>query len=87
MENNETYIKLKKLAVVLYEEFNGNQSAIMNELVKNNLKLTPEQIEEKSKGLNLDDYVLMGDKEYANILKDIENNDEIIYIYKKVVKH
>lgn len=87
MENNETYIKLKKLAVVLYEEFNGNQSDIMNELVKNNLKLTPEQIEEKSKGLNLDDYVLMGDKEYANILKDIENNDEIIYIYKKVVKH
>lgn len=87
MENNENYIKLKKLAVVLYEEFNGNQSAIMNELVKNNLKLTPEQIEEKSKGLNLDDYVLMGDKEYANILKDIENNDEIIYIYKKVVKH
>lgn len=87
MENNETYIKLKKLAVVLYEEFNGNQSAIMNELVKNNLKLTPAQIEEKSKGLNLDDYVLMGDKEYANILKDIENNDEIIYIYKKVVKH
>ena len=39
MENNENYIKLKKLAVVLYEEFNGNQSAIMNELVKNNLKL------------------------------------------------
>lgn len=87
MEDKDIRTKLKELAVVLYEEFNGNQEAIMKELLENNLKLTPQQIEEKVKDYNIDDYVIMGEDEYADILQDIEGNSSIIYIYKKVVKH
>lgn len=87
MEERDFKIKLKELAVVLYEEFKGDQNAIMKELLENNLKLTPQQIEEKVKDYNIDDYVIMGEDDYADILQDIESNSDVVYIYKKAVKH
>lgn len=87
MEERDFKIKLKELAVVLYEEFKGDQNAIMKELLENNLKLTPPQIEEKVKDYNIEDYVIMGEDDYADILQDIESNSDVVYIYKKVVKH
>lgn len=87
MTIEEYRLELKKLAVVLYEQFKGNQNDIMKELLENNLKLTPEIVNERVKEYNIDDYVLMGEDEYADILKDIESNNEVIYVYKKVLKH